>query len=312
LETDSIIQELSDKSSTGKWVSNFFKAVFFNKFDAFGKEVTINSSLMKYWDYAKKDPAGLAKMLYPIFEEGTAQVIKDLSEGKITEDIKFLVINDLADVQPIFALETPEGYLRGGNGRIFYSLKTFQVKLLDVYRNKVFIQMKTDPKLGMKNFLRLTASLMLMGATSDILKDLLFNRPINLTDLMVDNILKLAGFSKFLIYKTREEGPVMGGLRLIAPPSPILEAITKDLMKFGKDYFDGSDIAGAVPVVGRLYYWWFGPGAAKTQRRKDREELEKASPGMKKIIRARRRAKMSGKEIMEKRRKALKKKYGLK
>jgi len=42
-----------------------------------------------------------------------------------------------------------------------------------VYHNDVFRQMKTDPKQGLKNLIRLTAALAVMGATSDLIKDLL-------------------------------------------------------------------------------------------------------------------------------------------
>lgn len=44
-----------------------------------------------------------------------------------------------------------------------------------------------------------------MGATSDILKDIFFNRPINVSDLVWDNILKIISFSKYTIYQGKEK-----------------------------------------------------------------------------------------------------------
>ncbi len=88
-------------------------------------------------------------------------------------------------------------------------LKTFMIKQIDVFRQEAFNDIGSGDKKkvvkGLSNLIKLTVALMAMGAASDILKNLLLNRPFDLTDLMVDNLLKLMGFSKYTIYKVKED-----------------------------------------------------------------------------------------------------------
>jgi len=44
-------------------------------------------------------------------------MIKDLQEGRITENVKYYAFNKLADCQPIALSEMPLKYLTSGNGR---------------------------------------------------------------------------------------------------------------------------------------------------------------------------------------------------
>ena len=67
----------------------------------------------------------------------------------------------------------PSVYLEAGNGRIFYMLKTFTLKVFDVFRNEVFHKIRTGNKAekiqGLKNLIRLSVGLEDVG---DLVKDL--------------------------------------------------------------------------------------------------------------------------------------------
>ena len=75
-------------------------------------------------------------------------LVSDFSNLKIypdsaplTDDIKFVLFNELMDVQPITMSQMPTAYLNatktaGGFGRLMYQLKTFTLKQMDIVRTR--------------------------------------------------------------------------------------------------------------------------------------------------------------------------------
>ena len=53
-----------------------------------------------------------------------------------------LLYSRLLDFQPVALSEMPEYYLKAGNGRVFYMLKTYTLKQMDVFRKEVWHTMK--------------------------------------------------------------------------------------------------------------------------------------------------------------------------
>jgi hypothetical protein len=133
------------------------------------------------------------------------------------------------------------------------------LKQIDVFHNEVFRQMKTNPKQAMGNLVRLASALMLTGMSADALKDFLLGRPHEISDLVVDNLLKLIGFSKWQIYKARKDGLFRAFMESILPPVPFFDDVHKDVT--GARDLPNWRIWGRIPVVGKFYYWWFGGGA---------------------------------------------------
>ena len=271
---EKIAQEFEDPSKSAKAVDAVFQAVGLKWMDKLGKETLINSSVSKMRKQALNPTDKFVEKLNYIFpEEVVPQVIDDLKIGKVTDDIKLLAFNELADIQPIALSEMPQAYLTSGNGRIFYMLKTFTIKLFDVYRNEVFQQIQSGNKVqGIQNLVKLSAALLVMNATADEIKDFILGRNTSLGDRVVDNILKLMGFSKFTIYKAREEGIGSATARTILPPFKFIDAVYKDISK-GTEINDLETIQ-SIPIGGKLYYWWFGKGVSKRKRQKG-ENLRK-------------------------------------
>jgi hypothetical protein len=154
----------------------------------------------------------------------------------------------------------PQKYLTGGNGRIFYMLKSFTLKQFDVYRREVFQKIANEGTRaeGIKNLVILAACFMVANAGADELKDLLLGRKTSLRDRTVDNLLRLFGISKFVTWKARQEGVGSAMVRQIAPPFKAIDALTKDIATAGNE--KGLQITQSIPIVGNLYYWWFGKG----------------------------------------------------
>lgn len=276
LGLEKIGQEFVEASASSEAVSRVFKLTLLDRMDAFGKNTLINATFNKFQEMAKNNEAELKEYLEPILEQETAQTIQDIKNGKVSENVKLLMFNELADVQPISLSEMPEWYLTSGNGRVFYMLKTFMIKRLDIFRNECFDKIRNgEVKTGMQNLFRLAIYMTMTGIAKDELINLLFGRAFDLTEAMVNNILGLAGISKYSLYKARDEG--FSGFAssflippLLAPEFDLLSDIYKSLFsKKGKDIGD-YEIWKGVPLIGKFYYWLIGGGYAKEQRKKNK------------------------------------------
>jgi len=259
-----IAQEFSgDASLSNKAVTQVFKAIGLDKIDRIGKEALINSS----WERLKKEAATRGDELLPelemIFGEEAPQVLADLKAGDASENVKYLLFSELSDFQPISLSEMPEYYLRGGNWRILYMLKSYTLKVIDAYHNEVFRQMKTDPVKGMQNFIRLTAALTLMGVTADWLKDFILGKTKELSNYVLDNLLKTAALNKYTIANAKKEGIINAFWQSIMPPTPFVDTVARDMMS-KKDIADWKTWS-KIPFVGTFYYWWLG-GGSKEQK----------------------------------------------
>lgn len=276
---DKIAQEFSNPGSSIKLLSQVFKSTGLEGIDAIGKEALINSIISKYRELASGkniidsetgkivgvSSADFTRRLENVFGNETAQVVADLKSGQVTENVKYLAFNELLDVQPIKLSEMPEQYLSGGNGRIFYMLKTYTIKLFDVYRNEVFQTMKRNKWEGIRNLLLLSGSLVLANATADEIKDFILGRKTSLKDRTVDNLLRLVGFTKWTIWQARKEGLASATVRTILPPTNLLDSVYKDIAKGTK--LNELETIRSIPFFGKLYYYWFGKGAKKEEKK---------------------------------------------
>ena len=271
-----IAQEFADTSKMARAVHKIFRVVGFEAIDNIGKEALIGASIRKAQARSRsKNPKKvevLRKELKPIFEGETEALIQDFKDGVISENVKLYTFNKLTDFQPVALSEMPQKYLSGGNGRIFYMLKTFTIKQFDIYRREIFQQItKPGTRLrGIRNLVYLAATFAAANASADVIKSLILNRPIDIDDLVVDNLLRLMGISKFVTWKARMEGVGSAMVRQIAPPFKAADAITKDILSAGDE--KGLETTSSIPLVGKLYYWWFGKGKTKSERRRKKKK----------------------------------------
>lgn len=279
LGLERIGQEFVEASSSSKAVSTVFKLTGLDRIDAFGKNTLINATFNKFQKMADNNEKELRARLEPVLEEETSQTIADIKNGVISENVKLLMFNELADMQPISLSEMPEWYLTGGNGRVFYMLKTFLIKRLDIFRNECFDKIREgNVREGVQNLFRLAVLMIMAGSAKDAIIDMLFGREFDFTDTMVNNLLGLAGISKYSLYKARDEGFSGFASSFIIPPvfastSDLLSDIYKSLFsKKGKDISD-YEIWKGLPLIGRFYYWWLGGGRTKLEK-KNKKKLK--------------------------------------
>lgn len=281
--SEEISAEFREKGRLKKALDMVFRLTGFRKIDRIGLESLANSTIQVLQQQARNPDEKFIRKIEDFFprelfgREAQEQVVRDLANNNITEDVKFIAFNNLLDFSPRALSEMPEKYLTGGNGRIFYMLQSWTLKLFDVYRREVWQQIaQGDKKQGLRNLFALTASVMAMNATADTLKDLLLGREIKPGDLFVDNMLKLAGFSRYTFFQVQREGLFSGVTAAIQPgASPLVDNASKDVINLFKDFDKSVHInqlrsVRSIPVGGDLYYWWFGKGTETKKRERTR------------------------------------------
>jgi hypothetical protein len=282
---EKIAAEVENKSKVADLVDRVFRIVGLTKIDTVGKETLINSVILKYQKLARNEAQDLESFeafesqMQEIFGDETAELMEDLRNDEVSENVKYLAFNELLNFQPIALSEVPQTYLTAGNGRIFYALKTWTLKMLDVYRNEVFRVMRTDKVQGIQNMLRLSAWLVTMNVAADVIKKIMKGEDLDdqdtQWDILVDNLLKLIGFSRYSTFQARRDGIGSAVTDQITPPTNIIDDISKDIMFIFKDSNESFDVNKLrsiknIPLIGQLYYWWFGRAAERRERKERR------------------------------------------
>lgn len=295
-----IAQEFENKTVLGGVVEKTFEMTGLSKVDRFGKRTLLEASYNKNLADAKKNSNSFNEKIGLMFGENAAQVKKDLLAGNITEDVKFIIANDLLDLQPVALSEMPEQYLRSGNGRLFYVLKTFTLKQISIYRregvNKIIQGAKVgDTKLiaqGLGNIVRLMSFMVVAGVGRDYIWEFMKQipdmiagedyEPPELDDEVIANMYKAFGLSKYTFdqmtadYKPASPGDVL--FDFIKPPTKTTDNMWRDWQdlqsKKGLDYKDMRTLR-SIPVGGELYWFWFGGGSEP----KKKQSKAKYKPG---------------------------------
>ena len=311
LGIEKIGQEFTSSTPLAGAVDRIFKIVGIAKIDKLGKETLINSVFNRYVKEAKKGKPSkqLSNDIDRYFDSKDSKKIKklmkDLKQGKITEDVQILVFNKLLDHQPVTQSEMPQVYLQSGGGRLLYQLKTFTIRQLDVIRGKFvndIVKAKTykEKALGLGMFLRFLALWVFAGATKDIIKDLILGRPVDNkisldNNYIIENLLQFSGVSRYHIYNAKRNG--IRGLiyKFVGPPSvSIAEEFLQDMGKLVTDKKltkkqekmttdeieelrgdevreDAWNFFQRVPVVGKIAFWRSKSGRNRILKQKLRE-----------------------------------------
>lgn len=267
LGLDQIAEELRDDRKSAVFVSKVLRAAGLAKLDKLTAETFINSVISKYQSQARAKTPGSEFMdrIRNLVGPDTGKAIEDLKSGEVTDLVKFIAFSEILGVQPKAMTELPKAYLSGGNSRIFYALKTFQIRQLDLFRQEIFKKL-AEPGLknkviGTRRLIAITTSLLLAGIGTDELKDWFLGRKTTMSDRVTDNLLKMAGLSKWTIYKARQEGIGSAVMKTVLPPAPLVDQLWKDIRTAGDG--KGLESVQSIPWFGKPYFWWFGKGASK-------------------------------------------------
>jgi hypothetical protein len=278
-----IAEEFTNPTRMGHALEKIFKVTGFNFIDRLGKETLINATIAKLQAQAKRNDPALVRKLNIMLTGNVKETIEDLKEGRIEENVKLVAFNTLLDFQPVDQMEMPQTYLAHPGGRVFYMLKTYTIKMFDVFRREAFAKIKEGNIVeGIGNLTRLSAIMVLCNASADEIKDFIAGRDRKLTDRIVDNILRLFGFSRYVLWQFRTQ-PVQYSLyKMVAPPLDFVEMPARDMKHILSSYKKNKDIElglergkpedfnfwqmeswKQIPFGGANFYWWFGGGHEK-------------------------------------------------
>lgn len=255
----------ADISAFSKLLDGVLKYTGFEKMDKIAKQALVNSAIRKARKDAENNSPELEVYLRHEFGEKWVDVKEDMKTGAITDEIMEYAMFQLMDVQPITIDQMPRYYAEGGKKRLFYMMKSYFIKQLNEYRRICFETAKTNPRKAVVDMTRLTVYLMLFNAGADVLKDLLFGRSVNVPDTLVDNIFIGGSINRYQAMSVKREGLFKTLQKQLMFPVMMDELVVDVLSdKEVKDWNTWKN----VPLVGRPYYWWFGGGYAKEQRKK--------------------------------------------
>lgn len=315
LGLEAMAEEIREASLTSSALRKLLHETGFTYFDRVMKECHTNAVMDSIMEKARKGgDANLDRKLVLMFGSEADNVMEDLKAGRKTENVLFMAFNELSDYQPITLLETPRMYQDSPGGRILYQFKTFFLKRLDFLisetkkagyalpdktlpltkklENGEEVHTYESPKFSkikaLRGFLKLYGLMAIFGMGVDVAKDTILNRKINLSDLVIDNLVKPFGISKYLLYRVRDYGPGEILANFLLPSHKLVDAIYQDIKTEymgtmvktgpGKKEPKMLEIPASIPIGGKLWYWWLGRGAQK-QRQAQFKADNKAKKG---------------------------------
>ena len=300
---DAGLEDVGQEFADVRWSSNQLRKLFkisgFRAIDRLGKETSMNAALRKNIKLLKTAKAA-DKLFYDkstgrmitlgekqfrakwgkFYKGDIDQIIGEFKVagkgGEIGEAVKFHAFNELSDMQPISMLEMPQKYLDHPNGRILYALKTFTLKQIDVVRRNVVQEWKAGNKgTAIKNAGLLAAYLSAANVGTGAIKDILLLRDPgldNIPDKSLWALLGVYGFNRYGAEKYLKDGKLTEwAANTVAPAAPMIDAITGLTAQSFKDDPNAGRYLRAVPLVGPMFYNWFGGGAEKYNERLDKE-----------------------------------------
>jgi len=266
-----LLAELGDEAATTKWLRRNLRATGFSAIDVFGKETLINATYASLRKAARSAPdTNEFKRLVNEYATPLGDEFDDfvdaLKQGNKNDDnVRTAIFGRLLDQHPAAMNEMPLGYIKHPQARIMYSLKSFTIKQIDLLRKRFLDQllegMEKDNKLMMRDAWRDLAKYTIMfgGAmtTTNVMKDWLLGREVEMSDVYVNHFMQLLGLHRFHIERVRRIGKsgkpseevlkILGGL--IPPAASILaDSIMPDMadMDVGGATATGAALGGAI------------------------------------------------------------------
>lgn len=261
-----------------------FQKSGFTTVDRVGKEAMVNSALDKAIKTVKNPNSGAYKSWSKEMQRtvGTAdflQLQKDLkaydkagrTKEMLTDDILSYAFSKLADIQPISKSEVPQYYLSSPVGKTLFTLKTFMIKQLDILRNDVIVNMRSNPIEAGKSLIAYTTLLGSMNLGADKLKAIASGKESihdmddgeqalavgNLMKSIYGSTLKTFGFTGYTMREAAKDGATGLAFNYIVPPLPIADEMVKAGMRAyggGEAFTESMErrLFSQIPLVGRV------------------------------------------------------------
>jgi hypothetical protein len=250
LALNNLVEELEHLRPTARLLEWSLKNSGFKLIDRVGKETVLTGALNKYKGLAKtvKGREKIVSRYGPAFTDKELQgVIKSLQKGEVTPDVKLLLWHELTRVQPIALSEMPAWYLNHPKGRIFYMLKTFTLKQLDLLRREAYEEIKKgNVAKGAYNLTRHAAILGLANGSVENVKAWLRGEDVEWGDLVIANMYRNYGMSEYTMKKIKQGRPIEAFVDIALPPTQVGDDLYQAITTL--DYTKGLDY---IPPYGK-------------------------------------------------------------
>jgi len=281
---DKLAEEFANERFMASTMHNLFKASGFQAIDKIGKNTFIRAAFNKGKTMAnsKKGVEKLRDKYGKALGKEFDVLVDDLKTGKVTDTTKQFLWSELADVQPISLSEMPQKYLEAPNGRIYYSLKSFMLKQIDLLRRDIPQQWKKgNKKEAMKNAIAYSLIVPTANMTTDQLKSMMLGRPPEIEDLedipgeYASNVVKIFGGSEYLLNRYIKRGDISQGvISVVAPPLNLLDSFADSVIQATKGEAPTAILKDA-PIFGRFWGNWFEGGLERhLENRQTEKEKE--------------------------------------
>lgn len=249
------LREFSQGSTSSKWVEWVFKYSGLKYTDLLGKEAFMKAAYKKF---QKADNKDLFMNKYePMFGKDTEAVWDSFQKGERSEDVTTVLISELSDFQPVTLSQQSQRYLTGGNLRIAYMLKTFSMRTTSAALMEASEEIKAgNVAKGVAKAVTILMIYAAAGASADELKDLIRNRPSDISDNVYDNILQLFFLNRFSMEKgVQQEGVFKAFLSNLLPPVRFMDNLAADAYAIFSDEKDVKwKSKQLLPFVGTTWY----------------------------------------------------------
>jgi len=236
----------------------------FRAMDRLGKEAILNSTYKKLrsvmnnpnWDNAKKFQYFKDRYGQRLGQDEVRKIMDGVASGDPKNPhARLAMYSDLTKTQPTSMAEMPIAYLNHPNMRIFFMLKTFTLKQIDLMRNEVINELRNSAKTGHKrNIAKATMNLAKLAGTIGAAnmgvqwtRDWMVGKEKEFTDTMVSTIFRNYGISQYDVDQILKGEVVKTVGNIIVPPFQVIENPLKEAM--------GVDTKGrwidSIPVIGR-------------------------------------------------------------
>lgn len=276
-----IATDLADSTKAGYFLDKALTYSGFRAMDRLGKNTALEAGFKMNKNLAKTE-AGVAKLRErwgDVFGDEFDSLVSNLKGGEVTDNVKLLMWHELSSHQPISLSEMPLKYLENPNGRVFYALKSFTIKQLDMLRRSVADEYTKGNKLQAgKNLASYVALVGLGGATVQEIRNAEMGRGFDLEripDNFVNQILATFMASRYIVDNKLMEGDIMGALvEMGAPPTTALENLGKDALSITAALLKGEappiKAIRSLPLAGNSMYNLVGGGAEEFLERERR------------------------------------------
>ena len=285
-------ENLGNSDKLGKLLDNLFRKSGLKQLDLFAKNAYMNAAWRKYHKLAKSEGGSqkLREELRPYFKERTDEIVEAVRDNAPTNKeppagVTELVFHKLLDIAPATATEVPAAYMKNPNLRIMYMLKTFTIKQIDAFRTAGSDNIQQGGRLylrgreegnksmqekgvrlavkGTKDLVQVAAIFAAANAGTDVIKDVIYGRPIKRDELIENNLWKLIGMNRYIVYNAQRRGPGKAFIDLLAPPTALFDRAATDIGALAGDKeYKGAMLQGT-PLD--LIYWRYLGGLDKVK-----------------------------------------------